>query len=77
MSDNRPSYHEVREVISAHAADLMPLFADGWERFPQGQAAATLIEALRRNAAWWEGRKKEAVADRITAAANEIQRRAG
>ena len=77
MSDNRPSYWDVHEVIDAQAADLKPLFADGWERFPQGQASVTLVDALRRKAAWWKGRQKYAVADRITAAADEIERRAG
>ena len=74
---NRPmmSYEYARSIIAFHAGQLLPLFADGWERFPAGQNARKLASALRDEVRFWTGRNNE-VASMLEEVAEEIEYRA-
>ena len=43
---NRMSYSEVQRVLLDYASEVAPLFADKFERFPQGYHAATIVNYL-------------------------------
>lgn len=40
------SYSDVFEIVSLYCPKVQPLFADGWRRFPQGEARDIVIDAL-------------------------------
>lgn len=66
------SYNDTFETISRYANDSLPLFADGWNRFPGWQVSERLIAALEQKKTFWNGRKQDAV-DAIDAAINSIR----
>ena len=70
------SYDDVYRVIATYAGKELPMFADGWNRFPVGSIARTLVTALRAQEKFWTGRGDGSVARLIGAAAAEIERRA-
>ena len=41
-------YYEAEKVITKYANELLPKFADHWQRFPQGGNAWDIIEALSK-----------------------------
>ena len=72
---NKLSYRDVYDVIQLYAGSVLPMYADGWERFPCGQYARLVVEKLRDEARFWSGRKDD-VERRITEAADEVEYRA-
>jgi hypothetical protein len=44
--EKRILYGEAYTFIARYANDLLPLFADRWERWPIGYNAITLVDAL-------------------------------
>ena len=49
-SPRRMSYDDVFQVITKHAHEMQPYFADGWSRFPQGGNAAMIANHLNDKA---------------------------
>jgi len=49
-SPRRMSYDDVFQVITKHAHEMQPYFADGWSRFPQGGNAAMIANYLNDKA---------------------------
>ena len=76
MARKELSYHDVYDVIATYAGRELPMFADGWNRFPVGNIARHLVAALRAQEKFWTGRGDGSVARLIGAAADEIERRA-
>lgn len=74
---NRPTYSYVYETIALYANGVLPLFADGWERFPQGQCAAEVVKGLSAELDSWRRRRPGGEQEqKISAAIAEIKRRA-
>ena len=74
---NLPTYSDVYETIALYANEVLPLFADGWERFPQGRCAAEVLSRLRAQQETWGRRRPGGEQEqKITAAITEIERRA-
>lgn len=74
---SRPTYSDVYDTIALYANEVLPLFADMWERFPQGQCAKMLVTALRVQQESWNRRRPEGEqVQKLTAAIDEIERRA-
>jgi hypothetical protein len=44
-SPRRMSYDDVFQVITKHAHEMQPYFADAWSRFPQGGNAAMIAKS--------------------------------
>ena len=56
------SYSDVFELISLYCNScfsILPLFADRWERFPQGENAQRVIEAIESAAQFWNHNRHE------------------
>lgn len=41
------TYDECYEVIALHHNDVLPLFADAWNRFPDPKTASIIVEKLK------------------------------
>jgi hypothetical protein len=39
-------FESCRETINKYAFEVLPLFADAWSRFPQGEAAEKIVQIL-------------------------------
>ena len=44
------NYNAVYDIIAMHANDLLPLFADNWERWPDESVAEKLVGDLKKKA---------------------------
>jgi len=61
------NYQTVFDIIAMHAHDLIPWFADKWERWPDEDAAERLIDGLKKKAQAYP-----AGASKLISAANAI-----
>ena len=52
-------YEDVYEVIGRYCPKMLPYYADGWCRWPVGQDAQTIMQAMEAEAAFWQARKPE------------------
>lgn len=68
------TYQDVYEVISSCANDILPLFADGWERFPSEANASKIVARLENEKAFWQDRRQEKSLQ-IQKAIDEIKKR--
>ena len=46
-------YSECYEIIAMYTGDVLPLFADGWSRFPVGNNANKIIERLEQTISFY------------------------
>jgi len=68
------TYTDIYELMSDFTSDILPLFADGWERFPSEPNASRIIASLETERDFWQERRPERVG-KIQRAINEIKRR--
>ena len=54
MTNNE--YTRCYNFFARYENRLLPQFADRWSRFPQGGAAAIILQALRESMGRWERR---------------------
>ena len=73
----RMTYDEVYKVIATYANEMLPLFADGWSRFPEGGNAATIVNYLNDRASFFYDINEPDTATTIVDAATEIIVRCG
>jgi len=69
-------YHEVYKIIATYANEVLPDFADRFERFPQGGQAAMIVNYLNDRAQFWYSIDKS-VGESLANAAGEIIVRCG
>ena len=67
----RLSYDDVYQILSMYANEMLPFFADGWSRFPQGGNAAMIVNYLNDQAKLWYKINPD-VATKLVEAATEI-----
>ena len=67
------TYTEIYELMSDFASDTLPIFADGWERFPSEPNASRIIARLENERDFWQERRPDR-ADKMQRAINEIKR---
>lgn len=53
------NYEDCRNTISRFAGSVLPLFADGWSRFPDEQMAARITPVLESQIKFWEEHSQE------------------
>ena len=58
------NYNDCFETLAMYANETLPLFADGWSRFPEGRAAKEITTTLETRVKFWEEHDSE-VAGRI------------
>ncbi len=78
--EKRMTYDDVYRIVAEHCNKSLPLFADGWSRFPEGASAIRVADSLDLEADFWErpGFCQDIErAEKIRCAANEIRVRAG
>jgi len=73
-SPRHMTYDEVRRVITQYAVEMLPYFADGWSRFPQGGNAAMIVNYLNDKAAFYRPIDDDVAADLLDAATEIIVR---
>jgi hypothetical protein len=73
--DTYMSYDEVYKLIATYCNKMLPLFADGWSRFPEGQKAYQIENALRDQSAWWIINDNPEIGNSLKSAADEIIKR--
>jgi len=66
------TYFEVDGIIRKYIPDLIPYFADFWNRWPEGRYAVILSDALKMQAAYWKKAGKINNADECSKAAESI-----
>ena len=67
----RLTYDDCYNVIALYAPKMLPVFADGWSRFPQGQAASMIVNQLDLQEKSWI-KIDETIAQKIAEVKNEI-----
>ncbi|OEU68416.1 MAG: hypothetical protein BBJ57_02305 [Desulfobacterales bacterium PC51MH44] len=70
----RKSYSESYDLISRYANEMLPYFADGWSRFPQGGNAAMIVNFLNTQADFWRDHNPELCQDLLDVATEIITR---
>lgn len=70
------SYDEVFNVIAKYASDILPFFADKFNRFPQGDNALMIANCLNDKADFFRTIDSD-ISDNIRDAAKEIIKRCG
>lgn len=58
---SRPTYSDAHKIVERFAPVVLPLFADGWERFPTGQTADAIIYELTVQQGYWERAQQRAI----------------
>ena len=75
METRHMTYDDVYQVIAKYAGEMLPVFADSWSRFPQGGAAAMVVNYLNDKATmYYSFGADEAAKDCAFAAAEIITR---
>ena len=68
------TYTDIYELMSDFTSDILPLFADGWERFPSEPNASKIIARLENERDFWQERRPDRV-EKMQRAIDEIERR--
>jgi hypothetical protein len=63
------NYNDVYDIIAMYAQDLLPMFADHWERWPAENFAETLTAELKKKALSWPSHQEV-----LMSAANAIEK---
>jgi len=71
------SHREVEKIITSYASELLPLFADKWSRWPQGQAAREIYNVLMKKHKFYSSSKMSKEAGDIKNVARTILKRGG
>jgi len=68
------TYNQVYELMSDFTGDIIPLFADGWERFPSEPNTSRIIARLENERDFWRERRPDRV-EKFQRAIDEIKER--
>ena len=74
MATKRMSYDDVYKIIAKYANDMLPHFADGWSRFPEGGNAAMIANFLNERADFYRTRNESITNDLLDASCEIITR---
>ena len=68
------SYDDVYKTIARYANEMLPYYADGWSRFPQGGNAAMIVNYLNDQSNFYRKINKNIANDLLDSATEIIVR---